>query len=298
MDVSFIIVTYNTARMTLDCIQSIREHTRGVSFEIIVVDNASSDNSRELLGNPGPAFEHYRYIYNPENSGFSRANNLGAAIASGCFLFFMNSDMVLLNDVAAMLKYHMEAHGDTGITGPRFLNPDHSLQVSCRNFPGILFGCLKFFPFINRFFPGQTAAYYQEDRDYSHIQSVDTVSAGALMIRRQLFDEIGRFDTFSFMYAEDADICRQVRDRGLKVIFFPDARLVHYGGASTRLNSSRAVWSYYLAFYHLYKKYYFGPLGVVIKPVFMLRALAALAANHFKTDKRITWRDKQSSKTQ
>ena len=139
-----------------------------------------------------------------------------------------------------------------------------------------MFGSLKFFPFLKVFLSEAATAYYHQNRDFEKIQDVDTVSAGALFISRQLFEAIGRFDPFSFMYAEDADICRQVRDRGFRVVFNPGARLVHYGGQSTVLNSDQAVWSYYLAFYHLYKKYYFGRMGVLLKPLFIFRALTAL----------------------
>ena len=291
MDVSIVIINYNTKALTLECVQSIYNQTQGVGFEVIVFDNASQDGSRQVLSDL--AYENYHYIYNQENIGFSRANNQASKLAKGQYLFFMNSDMVLLNDVTAILKKYYEDSRQIGIVGPCFLNADKSLQVSCRNFPSLVFGLLKFFPFLNGLLSDESCAYYQQDRDYSLIQEVDTVSAGALFIRRKLFEDIGRFDAFSFMYAEDADICRQVRDRGLKVVFMPDARLIHYGGASTQLNSGKAVWSYYFAFYHLYKKYYFGPLAIPLKPLFGLRALAALLANYFKQDKRITWRDKE-----
>ena len=291
MDLSVIIINYNTCRLTLACIESVYAHVRDLSVEVIVVDNGSTDGSEQVLS--ALNYPGYRYLYNRENLGFSRANNQGAQLASGHYLFFMNSDMVLLNDVPGILKSHMEDHPDIGILGPKFLNADMSLQVSCRNFPSLMFGSLKFFPFLKGFLSAEAAAYYHQDRDFDHIQDVDTVSAGALFIPRQLFEAIGRFDTFSFMYAEDADICRQVRDRGFRVVFMPRARLIHYGGQSTVRNSGKAVWSYYLAFYHLYKKYYFGRAGVVLKPLFILRALTALGMNHFRKDKRITWRDKK-----
>ena len=290
MDVSIIIINYNTRELTLDCLRSIYAQTRGLSFEVIVMDNGSSDGSWETLS--GQSFPNYRYSYNKENLGFSRANNQGAALAAGQFLFFMNSDMKLLNNVPGLLTDYMIAHPEAGILGPKFLNPDKSLQVSCRNFPSLLFGALKFFPFLKSILSSQSRAYYHEEKDFSQIQDVDTVSAGALFIRRELFESIGRFDPFSFMYAEDADICRQVRDRGFKVVFLPEPELIHYGGQSTRLNSNRAVWSYYLAFYHLYKKYYFGQAGVIFKPFFLARAMMALAMQPFCQDKRITWRDK------
>jgi GT2 family glycosyltransferase len=290
MDVTVVIITYNTLSLTRECIASVYEKTGKNHFEMIVVDNASTDGSRQVL--PHLGYDRYRYVFNSVNKGFSRANNQAARMARGKYLFFMNSDMVFVNDVVGELTAHMQTHAGTGIAGPMFLNPDGSLQVSCRNFPGIWFGILKFFPFLKGLAPGHVLDYYQKDREYTRVQSVDTVSAGAMLISRTLFDAMGGFDEFSFMYAEDADICRQVRDRGKKVMFIPGARLIHYGGQSSRLNSHRAVWSYYLAFYHLYKKYYFKKAGWVLKPLFMARACTALLANLFKKDKRVTWNDK------
>ncbi|SHO52253.1 hypothetical protein SAMN02745220_04463 [Desulfopila aestuarii DSM 18488] len=290
MDVSIIIINYNTRELTHACLQSVYAETAGLRFEVIVIDNASVDGSREFLSSL--TFKNYRYCYNDENLGFSRANNQAAAMAAGNYLFFMNSDMIFLNNVPLILKEHMERHSEVGILGPCFRNPDMTLQISCRNFPSLVFGCLKFFPFLKLFLSREATEYYQKERDYSSVQEVDTVSAGALFIRRQLFETIGRFDEFSFMYAEDADICRQVRDRGLLVVFQPAAQLVHYGGQSSQLNSSKAIWSYYFAFYHLYKKYYFGRLAIMVKPLFLLRAVVALAANMVRKDKRITWQDK------
>jgi len=290
LDISIVIINFNTKELTRQCIESIYEKTRQISFEVILVDNASTDGSMYEL--PNLTHDKYHYIYNDKNIGFSRANNQASKKARGKYLFFMNSDMIFVNDVLSILTEYMKKFKVTGIAGPRFLNPDRSLQVSCRNFPNIIFGSLKFFPFLKIFLTREAMSYYQKDRDYSKIQIVDTVSAGAMFIEKKLFEKIGGFDEFSFMYGEDADICRQVRDRGLEVSFIPDALLVHYGGQSSKLNSHRAIWSYYFAFYYLYKKYYFGWFGVILKPIFGIRALVAIFVNLFKKDKRITWNNK------
>lgn len=287
IDVSIIIVNYNTSELTKSCIESIYRQTQKRRFEVIVIDNASTDGSYENLSSL--EFEDYHYIFNQKNTGFSRANNKASFTAQGTYLFFVNSDMFFINDVVSLLVDTIESNPDIGIVGPRFQNPDGSLQVSCRNFPNISVGVAKFIPFAKYFLSKKVLAYYQNERDYSIAQNVDTVSAGALMVSRQLFEDMGRFDEFSFMYGEDADICRRVRDLGLKIIYSPDAVLVHFGGQSSRLNSYKAIWSYYFAFYHLYKKYYFGRSAIFIKPAFFLRALIALIGNYFKKDKRITW---------
>ncbi len=290
IEVSIIIINYNTRELTKNCIDSIFYHTLETHFEVIVIDNASSDGSYDILSTL--EYDNYHYIRNEKNIGFSKANNKAAIRASGAYLFFMNSDMLFVNDVVSCLLEKIHHNPEIGIVGPKFLNPDGTLQISCRKFPDIVFGLTKFFPCFKIFFSGKNPEYYQDQRDYSIEQAVDTVSAGALMISRKLFRDIGGFDEFSFMYAEDADICRQVRDRGLKIMYTPSAILIHFGGQSSKLNSYKAIWSYYFAFYHLYKKYYFGMAAIFIKPAFFLRALIGVVGNCFKKDKRVTWNNK------
>ena len=189
IEVSIIIINYNTRELPKNCIDSIFYHTQKNCFEVIVIDNASSDGSRNALSTL--EYENYHYIYNEKNSGFSKANNRAAIAASGDYLFFMNSDMVFVNDVVSFLFEKIHHNPAIGIVGPKFLNPDGTLQVSCRNFPGIIFGLTKFFPFLKKKLSGKNLEYYQDQRNYSIEQTVDTVSAGALMISRKLFGDIG-----------------------------------------------------------------------------------------------------------
>ena len=290
MDISIIIVTYNTKEMTAECIESIYQQTLNCLFEVIVIDNASKDGSQQLLSSLN--YKNYQYIYNERNKGFSRANNIASEFATGKRLFFLNSDILFVNDVVLNLMEYVDKNPSTGIIGPKFLNQDGTHQVSCRNFPSILLGFWHFFPFLRIFLSKEANKYYQKKRDYEKKQLVDTVSAGAMMISKQLFYQIGRFDEFSFMYAEDADICRKVRDLDLDVIYYPNAQLIHYGGQSTKLNSYRAIWSYYFAFYNLYKKYYFKNFAFLLKPFFFIRACFAVITLFFKEDKRVTWNNK------
>ena len=290
MDVSVIIINYNTKRLTRKCVESVVRNTKDLLFEVIVIDNGSTDGSKDELSNLG--YPNYIYVYNEKNIGFSKANNQAYRIARGEYLFFMNNDMVFVNDVIGNLLEFVKKNKDIGIIGPKFLNPDSSLQMSCRSFPSIKFGLTKFIPFLKIFFYKEATKYYQNDRDYDLIHCVDTISAGALLISRKLFKKIGYFDEFSFMYGEDADICKKTRDIGYKVVYYPKAVLIHYGGQSSKLNSYRAIWSYYMAFYYLYKKYYFKRIAFLMKPIFILRASIEVVFNMFKKDKRITWNNK------
>jgi len=290
IQISIIIINFNTKKLTKECIRSINEKVKMPSFEMIVIDNASMDGSQEELAKL--KYPNFIYIYNKINIGFSKANNQGASLAHGEYLFFINSDMLFVNDVVGILVDYYKNNKNIGIMGPKFLNPDYTLQVSCRNFPSIKFGLIKFFPLIKIFLFKEYGDYYQKEKDFNKIQKVDTVSAGALLIAKELFDQIGGFDETSFMYGEDADICKRVRDIGKDVIYYPDAMLIHYGGQSSKLNSYKAIYSYYLAFYNLYKKYYFGSWAILFKPLFLFRAWIELVFNLFRKDKRITWTKK------
>lgn len=290
MNVSVIIINYNTKRLTRECVESVFSKTKGLAIEVIVIDNASKDGSKDELSKL--KYEKYTYVYNKKNVGFSKANNQASQITSGEYLFFINSDILFTNDVIGNLFKFIQKNKEVGIVGPKFLNPNGTLQISCRSFPSVKFGLTKFNPFLKVVFHKEVTKYYQNNSNYDSIHCVDTVSAGALLISRKLFKKIGCFDEFSFMYGEDADICKRVRDLGYKVVYYPKAILVHYGGQSSKLNSYKAIWSYYMAFYYLYKKYYFKKIAFIIKPAFILQAFVEIIFNFFKEDKRITWNSK------
>jgi len=290
LKVSIVIINYNTKGITFNCIESIFSKTKDILFELIVIDNASRDGSKEKLSKL--KYDNYQYIYNNENLGFSKTNNQGSRIARGDYLFFLNSDTILLNNVISVLVDCLEENQSVGIVGPKFLNSDRTLQISCRSFPSIKFGLIKIFPFIKYFLKKEVTKYYQDNKDHNKNSYVDTVSAGAFMISSKLFNEIGGFDEFSFMYAEDADICKRVRELGYKVMYNADAIIIHYGGQSSKLNSYKAIWSYYMAFYNLYKKHYFKKKALFIKPVFVFAALVKVLLYFFKKDKRMAWKNK------
>ena len=287
MDILVITINYNNKQLTRECIESVVAKTKKLSFEIIVIDNASKDGSKSELSKL--ELENYTYIYNRNNVGFAKANNQASRIASGEYLFFMNNDMVFVNNVLYNLLEFMNKNNSIGIVGPKFLNSDGTLQISCRSFPSIKLGLIKFIPFLNMFFHKDLMKYYQKELDFNLSHCVETVSAGAVLISRQFFNNIGGFDEFSFMYGEDADICKRVRDLGYKVVYYPKAVLIHYGGQSSKLNSYKAIWSYNIGFYLLYKKYYFKKMAFFIKPFFVLRAIIELIFNFFIKDYNVTW---------
>jgi GT2 family glycosyltransferase len=232
MDVSVIIVNWKSASYAKECVASIRALTRDVQYEIIVVDNASPDNSLEVLqGIPG-----IQLVHSPQNLGFARANNLGFQHSRGNALLFLNPDTRLV-DRAIDLMYQSLMHSPTcAIAGCRILNADLTPQTSCiQNFPTIV-NQLADIEWIRQRFPGipmfGIAPLFHKQP--TNVTPVQAVSGACLMVRRDTFEKAGCFNTDYFMYEEDIELCYQVRKAGGQVGHVSDATIIHYGGQSSR----------------------------------------------------------------
>jgi hypothetical protein len=231
MDLSIIIVNWNSLDFTVGCVASIIECVRDLDYEIIVVDNASLDGDCLALKDAYPSVV---LLCLDQNVGFARANNIGAAASCGNNILFLNPDTKVLKDAIQRMVARLSNSPEVGAVGCRLLNRDLTMQTSCvQAFPTIfnqVFGlaCLE------RFRPtagllGLRAMYSEEaNRD------VEVVSGACLMVKRHAFDAVGEFSSEYFMYAEEADLCYKLRCAGWKVRFVRDAQIVHYGGQSTK----------------------------------------------------------------
>jgi GT2 family glycosyltransferase len=208
ISVSIIIVNYNGIDVLPDCLNSIETFITTPNYEIILVDNASSDGSPELVA------EKYPYIHlikQSENRGFGAGNNAGAKVASGEFLFLLNTDTILKSKILPHLVELMYANPKIGIIGPKLLNPDGSLQISVSPALGI---------------KGEYQArrLHQSSHNTSHLnlleqkfqemQEVDIVVGAAFFIRSSLFHALGGFDENFFMYFEESDLCKRAQNQG------------------------------------------------------------------------------------
>ena len=232
MDVSIIFVNWNSADFLRECLASIYDNTSGVPFEVIVVDNASFDGAEEMLRKE---FPRSRYIQSDANLGFARANNLGAKNASGEFLLFLNPDTLVLDNAITKMAACLRRVPHAGALGCRILNRDHTIQTSAvQSFPTVLNQMLDADLLRNQF-PHSTlwgmAALYQESDATS---SVDMVSGACLMIKAEVFRQIGGFSEEYFMYGEDIDLCRKVHEAGRQIFHVPTAKVIHFGGQSTK----------------------------------------------------------------
>jgi len=230
-DVSVIIVSWNAKKHLIDCLNSLAENQDGYPQEIIVVDNASSDGSPEIVKKEYP---HVKLIRNEENLGFAKANNIGIEAGSGKYVALVNSDIVVLRDCIKKMIEFMDRNPSVGMAGPRILNPDRTLQVSCRHFPSVwnnlcqVLGLNKVFPKAV-FFSEPLMKYWALDVE----RKVDVLSGCFWMLRRAALDEVGLLDEDFFIYGEDIDWCKRFHQAGWDVMFYPGAEAIHFGWASS-----------------------------------------------------------------
>lgn len=235
MDVSVIIVNWNSADFVRKCITSIWRETPDLRYEIIVVDSASYDGCGEMLGRE---FAGVRFIQSEKNVGFARANNLGFEQSQGDYVLFLNPDTELVGPAINVLHRALMELPDAGIVGAKLLNTDLTLQTECvQAFPTILNQLLDA-EVLRRAFPRHPlwgmAPLFAAERKPAVVQ---VVCGASMMMRRSAFERIGRFSEDYFMYSEDADLCYKAQKSGYKNYYVPEATIMHYDGGSTAKTS-------------------------------------------------------------
>jgi N-acetylglucosaminyl-diphospho-decaprenol L-rhamnosyltransferase len=233
---SIIIVNWNSAEFVRRCISSIRQNTTGLTYEILVVDNASFDGCDEVLETHAP---EATYIQSVKNLGFAKANNLAFKASRGITLLFLNPDTEIVGPAINLMLEELQQLSDAGILGARLSNGDGSLQTSCiQAFPTILNQVLDS-EFLRKKWPESSLWGTQPFlRDHGRPEEVEAVSGACLMIRRDVFERVGEFSEDYFMYTEDIDLCYKVRKAGYKNYYVPMANVVHFGGSSSKKAAS------------------------------------------------------------
>ncbi|MFZ2025169.1 MAG: glycosyltransferase family 2 protein [Microgenomates group bacterium] len=246
MDLSIIIVSYNTKTITDDCLASIKKSLSGsfVSSEIIVVDNVSTDGSREMFAKKYP---DVITILNDENVGFGRANNQGMRKAKGAYFLLINSDTVAIKNAIPKL-YEFAHNHPRSFAGPKLLNMDRSAQTSCGPFltTGVVFAAL--------FLKGDVLGITRWSPN--KLKTVDWVSGACMIGPRKLFMDDLLFDENIFMYMEEIDLLMRARKKGYRTYFYPGSQIVHLGGASSTNKRTGPVLNIYKGLLFVYKKHY------------------------------------------
>ena len=248
MDVCIIIVNWNTKKLLLDCIRSIHETVKNISFEIWLVDNASTDGSLEAVKQNYP---DVNIIRNKKNLGFAAANNMALERMRGQYVLLLNTDTILTNGAVEDLFDFMEKNSDAGMACGQLLNKDGSKQNSVANFPGIhslicnesLLQIL--FP---KKFPGKR-------REYKKPVEVDSCIGACLMVRKKAMDEVGLLDKRYFFFFEETDWAYRMKQAGWKIYFVPSAKIFHIQGQTVGHNADSRI-MFYRSRYIYFKKWH------------------------------------------
>ncbi len=284
VDLSVLIVDTNELRVLAPCLKSVFEQTTGISFEVIVIDNASTDGSAEWLEREYP---HVRVLRNASNLGFAGSNNRGIKIAQGEYVILLNPDTEVLDGALQKTVEFMGREGSIGIAGCRLLYPTGRTQESVRSFPSVwnLF-CEATFLYL--LFPRSKTIgrYYMSDFDFSKDQKVDWVSGAYFMIRRQLIEKIGILDERFFMYSEELEYCFRAREAGFSTWYFSGASTVHHWGGPRTTNRRLIFWAHKSQALFIKKHFRgfrrqlmlgFKYLGVALRvPVYFIAAIGTL----------------------
>lgn len=230
MDLSIVIVSWNTRELLKKCLKSIYDSNGSISFEIFVIDNNSADGSAKMVR---ADFPEVKLIEPGENLGFSKANNIGIKQAIGEYVLLLNPDTEVFADTLSKSLNFMKHHTDAGAMGCQMIYPDGREQASVRRLPTVWPILLLLFK-VPKIFPNLSAIkkYLAEDFDYSKTQTVEQIMGAYMMIPRSVLDRIGLLDERFFAWFEEVDLCRRISLAGHKIYYYPDTKIIHHGGKS------------------------------------------------------------------
>lgn len=233
MLVSVILVSYNTAQMSVQVLNSLFASIGNVELEVFVVDNASKDDSIELIKKNYPDIT---LIENKTNVGFGRANNQVLDKLKGEYVLLLNTDAFVQTDTLSKTLQHIQAHPTCGVLGVKLLGRDGGLQASCRYFP-TPFNIFASRLGLNRFLSG-IKLVDDVNWDPSKTQACDWVPGCYYLVRKQVIEQVGLFDPLYFLYCEEVDHCYAAKKAGWEVTYFADASVVHIGGESAKYDNT------------------------------------------------------------
>ena len=254
-DISIVIVNYNVRDLLKACLLSIRQASKNLKVETIVVDNHSLDKSVEFLQ---PQFDDVKFIALPENIGFARANNLAIKQVKSKYTLILNPDTILSEDTLFKMKDYMEEHPEVWIAGCKVLNKDLTFQIACRRgFPtpfasfSKLYGLQSLFPKSKIF-----GKYNQTFRSIDETYYVDAIMGAFMFARTKELQFLNGFDEDFFMYGEDLDLCYRVYQAGGKITYYHETSIIHYKGESTKRSSINYLKHFYEAMVIFVQKHF------------------------------------------
>lgn len=274
-DLSVVIVNWNTSAELEACLRSIGEED-SVRLEIIVIDNASPDDSVEMVRREFPGV---RLIENNANLGFAKAANQGISTSQGRYVLLLNPDSEVKPGALPAIVRFGDENPKVGIFGPKLLNPNGTLQYSCRGFPTVAAGFFRN-TILTKYFPRNSYIYdyLMLGWDHSEPRDVDWVSGAALVARRELLEDVGMLDERFYMYCEDVDLAFRAHEKSWRVTYFPPAVVVHACGRSSNYRPNRMIIEHHKSIFRFFRKHHGGrvstwllvPTGLVIRASFYI----------------------------
>lgn len=278
-DLSIVVVSWNVRDLLRNCLTSLDRGRSALALQVIVVDNASADGSAEMVAADFPWVE---LIASAENAGFPAGNNLGLAQARGRHVLLLNPDTEVVGDALSTLVAYLDGQPDVGVVGPQLLNPDGTVQSSRRRFPTL---ATAFFEatWLRRFAPQRLLSdYYVLDRADDETSDVDWVVGAALMVRQSVVQQVGPLDAAYFMYSEELDWCRRIRDAGWRVVYLPAAQVVHhYGKSSEQAVTARQI-NFQRAKLRYFRKYHGRLVSTALRLFLLVGYLVQIAVEGAK----------------
>jgi hypothetical protein len=259
MDLSIIIVSFNTKELLISSIKSVLKYTKGIDFEIVVVDNGSKDGSAKAARDLGT-----KVIENRANLGFATANNQGFKLSKGKHVLFLNSDTEIHDNVLGEMINWMNLNSESGVATCALKNADGSMQATGGYFPTLLrvfsWMTIQDIPFVDSiikpFHPYHSKAlFFKGDDFYKSEKELDWVTGAFLLTRKNILEEIEGWDEKFFMYVEEVDLCYRIKKLGYKIWYLPKWNITHLGGASSKTSEFSLI-SEYEGVKKFYKKFY------------------------------------------
>ena len=255
--IAIVIISFNVEKLLKECLESVYRETTQTNFEVWVIDNHSRDTSVQMLKRD---FPQVHLIENAENLGFTRANNQAIRQCRTDYVLLLNPDTLIRDGAIDKMVRFMDEHPDVGVSGCRVLNEDGSLQLACRRSipsPSAAFfrltGLSRLFPHSKRM-----AKYNMTYLDPMQTHEVDAVSGAFLLIRRKTMNRIGLLDETFWIYGEDIDWCIRAKKAGWKVMYHPQAEILHYKGVGCSTNNRKTSYEFYRAMYLFHRKHFAG----------------------------------------
>ena len=278
-DLSIIIISYNTLQITKDCLNSIDKSLTKTKFkvEVIVIDNDSKDGSVNMLQSYKPKNFELQLISNRENSGFGRANNQGVRVAKSEYIFFLNSDIVVLEDaIEKLYNFYKQNSNEINFLGGKLLNKDMTPQPSSAPFYSlsVVFAAL----FLRGDYWGLTR------NSPNTIKETDWVSGACIIAKKEYFNRISGFDERVFMYMDEVDLLYRAKKKGMSVYFYPEARFIHLGSASSKGKKTYPILQVFNGLMFFYEKHHSKTKQFILKIMLKLKALIGLAIGQIIND--------------